>query len=109
MCQVIPLFDERTPIGSVGPVVGWAFQCGCHRLANGELEPMDERWARESAEAQMTEIEAEMARDAVGLHDPNKCDPQNVRREFHEPTIVNLGMRVNRISSRARRRICQIG
>jgi hypothetical protein len=101
MCQVTEfMFD--------GHLVR-AFMCGQHRLPNGELEGMDDRWVRQGCEDQMAEIEAEMARDAVGLHDPNQCDPRNVRRELKEPKMINLGMRVNRVTSRSRRRQCQTG
>ncbi len=94
MCQVVDIIEN-------GKVVGRAFQCSCHRLPNGELESMEERWVRTSCEDQMREIEYEMAREATGLHDPNRIDTRRVRREFREPNVINLGRRVNLISARA--------
>lgn len=91
MCQVVSILNER------GEVVGHAWHCICNRLPNGELEPMDERWARNTAQEQMREIEAEEVRRKTALHDPERRLRRNVRHELGDRSTVNLGMRANRI------------
>jgi hypothetical protein len=95
MCDVFPIFD------AAGKHIGFAWQCG-HKLPNGELEDPDQRFARLMEDEYERDC-AERERSLRGLDDPNRIDTRRARRELGDRQMINLGMRVNRVSARARR------
>lgn len=94
MCQLITIFDSR------GKPIGRAFQCSCNRLANGELESMEDRWIRNTCEAQRREMEYDEIRRRTKLFDPDRrFKPRN---EMRERNVINLGHRQERVPATAR-------